>query len=214
MTCPLVLYDPTERNNLGGGKGEAQYVAGRLGGNIAEIPFLESGMDVLPKHNGHLVLIAHGNSASEFTKATIRKNPPLGAPVRVGAAALAGMLEKAGLFQHTALPYRIELYVCRSASGYHTFAAQFYKALTEFGLSDLIVKAPVGDTSLSTAGSASVSYWRNQSAVTASLRTVGWTLLTVPRFFANRMPNMPNNFVSRHNIMLHDWVFYPPGMSF
>lgn len=219
----LVLYDPSERSTIGGttGRQEAEALANKRGiplENVLEIPTLEDASNALRKtHNGHVIIITHGNEATGFATATLRSSTRM----RVTAAKLVRLLESAGLFHDRSLPYRFELIICASASGNNTFARQFYDAALEEA-NDVRVKAPVGLASVSSGGGVSVTYFafsgERYSSVSAIgyaiARTVGWGLLSPLRAVTNRLPDLPSNPITGSNLLLHDWYFYPIGSSF
>jgi hypothetical protein len=220
---PLILYDPTEANAITGRTGlqEATAVANKRGISLTNVLPLPTfgGTAALRNvvHNGYVVIITHGNESTGFTTANVRSNPR----VRATADQMVRILASAGLFRNRALPYRFELLICGAASGNDTFARQFYDA-ARTRVNDVMVKAAVGLVQIDTSGSPSVTYlhFATQTYSTpgalgyATVRLVGFSVLFPIRFIANRLPNLPSNPISRRNLLLHDWYFYPSGSSF
>ncbi|MFT3771556.1 MAG: hypothetical protein QM820_39580 [Minicystis sp.] len=217
--CGLVLYDPTGVSFTGWtGQEEANAVAARRdipAGNVHPLPhvgctpYLRSVV-----HNGNVIIITHGNESTGFTTATLRSDPSR----RVGADVMVCLLATAGLFANRSLPYRFELVICGSASGHDTFAARFHREVAS-RVPDVIVKAPVGLAEVSAGGEVSVTYFHLASRTYADplyamARTLGWAAMTPARALSNRFSRVPDTFVTRNNVLLHDWVYYPAGQSF
>lgn len=215
LGAPVVLYDPREVSRFGlSGEEEAKAIAKRRSiplENVLPLPSENEKSKLGIIHNGYVIVVAHGNESTKFTTVTIRKKIE-----RVNAKKLVELLGRDGLFRDSDLPYRFELIVCGAASGKFTFARALYDELRGADLKDVMVKAPVGFASVDAGGGLSVTYvGPGCSQVPYAMgRTVLWAPLQLARMISNRFTTVPDTFVTRYNLFLHDWFFYPIGKSF
>ena len=195
LPSPLVLYDPTEQNPFGlSGESEAKALAAARGipeENVRPLPSTgNAGWLGGVRHDGHLIVISHGKHATGYATMRTRKN------VDATGSQFKDLLVEAGLDLDSVR--KIELIVCKAASGAETFARQLYVAVNQGGRSEPVrVKAPVGFAPIDAAGGVSVCYFH----------------FADPDFgFGSTMWSMFRGTLGSWTV--GDWYVYPPGATF